>query len=195
MKNSCKALLQQKYFKTNFDPKIILFSFLGRITEQKGVKIILDNAEELIKKYNAQLLIAGKANTSEKYALNCIELMENLQKKYPQNFWCAPKEFFNDPILLRYGSDFGLMPSIFVPGGIVQHEYFISGTPVIASKTGGLKDTIEEYNSTKKTGNGFLFENFDNKEFLNAVNRAVKILIIKMNIRNYAQMVSIVLLM
>ena len=87
------------------------------------------------------------------------------------------------------------MPSIFEPGGIVQHEYFISGTPVIGFKTGGLKDTIEEYNSTKKTGNGFLFENLDNKEFLNAVNRAVKILIIKMNIRNCAQIVSIVLLM
>ena len=122
LKNSCKALLQQKYFKTNFDPKIILFSFLGRITEQKGVKIILDNAEELIKKYNAQLLIAGKANTSEKYALNCIELMENLQKKISTKFLVCPKRIFNDPILLRYGSDFGLMPSIFDHGGIVQYE-------------------------------------------------------------------------
>ena len=67
------------------------------------------------------------------------------------------------------------MPSAFEPGGIVQHEYFISGTPVIAYKTGGLRDTIEEYNIVKKTGNGFLFENFENKDFLNAVNRAVKI--------------------
>ena len=101
--------------------------------------------------------------------------MEKLQKKYPQNFWSAPKEFFNEPVLLRYGSDFGLMPSIFEPGGIVQHEYFISYTPVIAFKTGGLKDSINEYNSSKKIGNGFLFENFENKDFLNAIGKAVKI--------------------
>ena len=174
-KDICKAQLQQKYFKENFNPKKILFSYLGRITEKKGIKIILDNAEELIKKYNIQILIAGKANTSEKYALKCIELIENLKKKFPQNFWAQPKEFFSDPILLRYGSDFGLMPSIFEPGGIVQHEYFISNTPIIAFKTGGLKDSIEEYNSSKKTGNGFLFDNFENKDFLNAINRAIKI--------------------
>ena len=100
--------------------------------------------------------------------------MDNLQKKYPNNFWCAPNAYFDDPILLN-GSDFCLMPSILEPGGIVQHEYLISGTPVIAFMTGGLKDTIEEYNTAKKTGNGFLFENFDNKDFLSAVNRAVKI--------------------
>ena len=175
IKNLCKNKLQQKYFNQNCDPKNILFSYLGRITEQKGIKLILDNAEELIKKYNLQLLIAGKGNPSEKYSLICMEQMENLHKKYPNNFWCSPREFFEDPILLRYGSDFGLMPSIFEPGGIVQHEFFVSGTPIIAFKTGGLKDTVEEYNIAKKTGNGFLFELFDNKEFLNAIVRAVKI--------------------
>ena len=174
IKNICKKKLQKKYFNENYDPKNILFSFLGRITEYKGIKIILDNAEELIKKYKAQLLIAGKANPSEKYSQNCIELMEDLHKKYPNNFWCAPNEYFDDPILLN-GSDFCLMPSTLEPGGIVQHEYLISGTPVIAFKTGGLKDTIEEYNTKKKTGNGFLFDNFENKDFLNAVSRAVKI--------------------
>ena len=178
-KNICKAKLQQTYFNENFNPNKILFSYLGRITEQKGIKIILDNAEEIITKYNAQILIAGKANPQEKYALKCMEIMEILKKKYPQNFWCAPKEFFNEPILLRFGSDFGLMPSIFEPGGIVQHEYFISCTPIIAFKTGGLKDTVIEYNPTKKIGNGFLFENFENKDFLNAINRAVKIFVNK----------------
>lgn len=31
-----------------------------------------------------------------------------------------------------------MMPSKFEPGGIVQHESLIAGTPVIAFKTGGL---------------------------------------------------------
>ncbi len=48
--------------------------------------------------------------------------------------------------MVNLGADFGLMPSAFEPGGIVQQEFFIAGTPVVAFKTGGLKDTVFEYN-------------------------------------------------
>lgn len=47
-----------------------------------------------------------------------------------------------DGPLVNLGCDFGLMPSEFEPGGIVQHEFFIAETPVIANKTGGLQDTV-----------------------------------------------------
>jgi len=53
--------------------------------------------------------------------------------------------FFTDGPLVNVGSDFGLMPSLFEPGGIVQHEYFIASTPVIAFRTGGLKDSVIEF--------------------------------------------------
>ena len=47
------------------------------------------------------------------------------------------------------GSDFGLVPSLFEPSGIVQQEYFVAGTPVVAFKTGGLKDTVFEFMQTE----------------------------------------------
>ena len=50
------------------------------------------------------------------------------------------------------------MPSLFEPGGIVQHEFFIAGTPVVAFKTGGLKDTVIEYEWITNKGNGIVFE-------------------------------------
>lgn len=37
------------------------------------------------------------------------------------------------------------MPSRFEPGGIVQHEFFVAGTPVLAHATGGLKDSISNF--------------------------------------------------
>jgi glycogen synthase len=37
---------------------------------------------------------------------------------------------------INLGADFGLMPSLFEPGGVVQHEFFVAGTPVIAFRTG-----------------------------------------------------------
>lgn len=43
-----------------------------------------------------------------------------------------------DGPLINVGCDYGLMPSKFEPGGIVQHEFFVGSTPVVAMKTGGL---------------------------------------------------------
>ena len=46
------------------------------------------------------------------------------------------------------------MFSKFEPGGLVHLEYFSGGTSMIATKTGGLADTIEEINTEEKTGTG-----------------------------------------
>lgn len=50
------------------------------------------------------------------------------------------------------------MPSRFEPGGIVQHEFFVAQTPVIAMKTGGLSDTVHEFDPNSLKGNGLLLE-------------------------------------
>ena len=59
---------------------------------------------------------------------------------------------------MNVGANFGLMPSLFEPGGIVQHEFFIAQTPVLAFKTGGLKDTVFEFDHNTNKGNGITFE-------------------------------------
>jgi starch synthase len=79
------------------------------------------------------------------YSAQCAHKMWHLRAKYPNSFWAAPEEFFMDGALVNRGSDFGLMPSLFEPGGIVQHEFFVGGTPVVAFKTGGLKDSVIEF--------------------------------------------------
>lgn len=47
--------------------------------------------------------------------------MKHLAYKYPKCFWSNPDAFFTDGPLANIGSDFALMPSLFEPGGIVQH--------------------------------------------------------------------------
>jgi starch synthase len=82
--------------------------------------------------------------------------------------------FFTDGSLVNLGSDFALMPSLFEPGGasvpsivclphvrlsgIVQHEFFVGGTPVIAFRTGGLKDSVHEFDASTGIGSGFNFQ-------------------------------------
>ena len=51
-----KRLIQKKYFNmSDLDDSIPLFAFVGRITTQKGVHLILDIAEDIINKYNGQV--------------------------------------------------------------------------------------------------------------------------------------------
>jgi starch synthase len=173
---SAKRLIQKKYFGyQELDDAVPLLAFVGRITTQKGVHLILDAAETLITKYNYRIniLVGGMANNAEAYSAQCAHKMRHLKDKYPNCFWADPNQFFTDGSLVNRGTDFGLMPSIFEPGGIVQHEFFIGGTPVIAFKTGGLKDSVFEYNWDSETGNGYTFESHYVNDFIFACERAL----------------------
>lgn len=61
------------------------------------------------------------------------------------------------------------MPSLFEPGGIVQHEFFVGGTPVVAFKTGGLKDSVIEFQFDTEIGSGFTFESYNKADFIFAM--------------------------
>ena len=109
----------------------------------------------------------------EPYSAQCAHKMWNLKNKYPSCFWADPQQFFTDGSLVNRGTDFGLMPSIFEPGGIVQHEFFVGGTPVVAFKTGGLKDSVFEFNWDSEKGNGYTFEKHSREDFMFACERGL----------------------
>ena len=173
---TAKAQLQRKYFQfSDPDPSCCILSFVGRITEQKGVHLILECVEHLIHTSRVQILVGGPISPGDPYGEYCATLIHRLRAKYPNSFYADPSSFFTDGPLVNLGSDFGLMPSKFEPGGIVQHEYFVAGTPVVAFKTGGLKDTVHEFNATDLTGNGFVFDAYNRDDLLYAIHRALDI--------------------
>ena len=175
-RDECKKYIQQKYFGyENADYKVPVFSFIGRITKQKGILLILEAAEEMIKFTNGKIniLVGGMGDKTDPYVEECIKKIDALKEKFPYAFWAKPDEYFEDCIKVNKGSDFALMPSLFEPGGIVQHEFFIAGTPVIAYRTGGLKDSVKEFLKDKETGNGITFEGYDSKDLIAAMKRAI----------------------
>jgi glycogen synthase len=177
-KDDAKIQIQKKYFKyESGDLTVPLFSFVGRITQQKGVILILEAVENLIQKYEAKvnILVGGMGNPKDPYCINCENKIRYLKNKYSYSFWADPNEFFTDGPLINLGSDFGLMPSEFEPGGIVQHEFFVASTPVLAFKTGGLKDTVIEFDYNTDKGNGILFESHNYHDFIFAFERAVNL--------------------
>jgi starch synthase len=99
--------------------------------------------------------------------------MWDLKQRYPHVFWADPSQFFGDGLLVCHAADYLLVPSLFEPSGIVQQEAFASGTPVVAFRTGGLADTVFEFNRETRTGNGFLFWSHSHQDFNFAVQRAI----------------------
>ena len=72
------------------------------------------------------------------------------------------------------GSDMFLMPSRFEPCGISQLKSLRYGSIPIVHETGGLSDTITNYNPKTRKGNGFVFRHFCREEFLIALARAIE---------------------
>ena len=65
-------MLQEKYFK-KVDLSIPIFAFIGRVTEQKGVQLILDCTKQLIHLTNSkiQILVGGPCDPDDPYANLC----------------------------------------------------------------------------------------------------------------------------
>ena len=73
-----KRRIQVKYFGyQDLDDSVPLFAFVGRITQQKGVHLILDVAEAIIPQYNykVQFLVGGPGNMNDPYSAQCANRM------------------------------------------------------------------------------------------------------------------------
>jgi len=73
------------------------------------------------------------------------------------------------------GSDIFLMPSRFEPCGLGQIISLRYGTIPVVRATGGLADTVADYNQNENEGNGFSFNEFSSNEMIKTINRALKI--------------------
>jgi len=61
-------------------------------------------------------------------------------------------------------------PLLYEPCGLTQMYALKYGTVPVVRATGGLEDTIEDFDAQTKTGNGFKFGPYDSKAFLPSSN-------------------------
>ncbi|MEX2007594.1 MAG: glycosyltransferase, partial [Candidatus Levyibacteriota bacterium] len=121
------------------------FCFVGRMARQKGLDMLVKVAKRIVE-LDANLVILGSGSP------NIEKSVKKLEQKYPQNI--RAEILYSEELAHKIyaGSDFIIIPSRYEPCGLIQMIAMSYGTLPIASKTGGLKDTIKN-NST-----GFLFE-------------------------------------
>jgi len=76
---------------------------------------------------------------------------------------------------IEAGADIFLMPSRYEPCGLNQIYSLKYGTVPVVRATGGLDDTIEEWNPQSATGTGFKFYGLNPDDLLAAIDRALTV--------------------
>ena len=167
LKTKNKSALQQK-FNLPVSAHIPLFGIVSRLTDQKGFGLLMDAAEPLLENFDIQLVVVG---SGERYLMT---FFQELAKKYPQKVGI---HLSYDEVLTHTvyaGVDAIIIPSRFEPSGLTQMEAMRYGVVPIVRQTGGLADSVVDYNPANKIGTVFVFEKFDNRAFFAAMVRAIE---------------------
>ena len=142
-----------------------LIGIISRLDSQKGFDLLKEIMEPVLK-LDLQLILLGTG--SKEYE----DYFAKLAKKFPESF--KPFLEFDNKLahLIEAGSDMFLMPSRYEPCGLNQMYSLKYGTVPIVRKTGGLADTIVDFDEKTKTGTGFVFEDYDSEELFKTIKRA-----------------------
>jgi starch synthase len=155
--------------KFDLSPDKPLFSFIGRLVDEKGADLLPAIIRASLDEHKEELnfLILGSGDTEVEHAL--LELKE----QFPQ--CCGVYIGYNEELAHQVyaGSDFLLMPSRVEPCGLNQLYSLRYGTVPIVRNTGGLKDSVVDFG--EEGGYGIKFNNIRAEEASYAVGRAYEL--------------------
>ncbi len=152
----------------NLDPSLRdkpLFGMVSRLDKQKGLDMLLEIMDEVIA-LDAGFVLLGSGDS---YIENTIK-----EKAKQHTGKIGTGIGFNDPLAhkIMAGSDIFVIPSRYEPCGLTQMYALKYGTVPLVRATGGLNDTVFQYDTNTKTGNGFKFDAATSGELLNSIRQA-----------------------
>jgi len=167
-KEESKKLLCER-FGMHYDPKKAIFGVVSRLYEQKGLDLLRTIVPRLMERDDIQIVVLGTGDSNLEYAFS------DFHGSYGGRFgtWIG---FDDDRAHLVYaGADFFMMPSRFEPCGLGQLYAMAYGTIPVVRATGGLADTVRQYNEQNASGTGFLFDEPMPDAFHDAIIRALNV--------------------
>ena len=141
---------------------------ISRLTNQKGIELIAEAIPKIVE-LGAQLIILGQGATEYE------TMLQEAQKKYPKHVSVTIGFDASLAQAIYAGSDIFLMPSRFEPCGLGQLIAMRYGTVPIVRATGGLKDTVEDYNPATGAGDGFVFSEYSTTALIQSIERATDV--------------------
>jgi starch synthase len=128
--------------KYDVDPGRPYVLFVGRITRQKGLPVLLRAASGLVPE--AQLVLCAGAPDTPELLAEVTELVDGLRESRSGVLW-IPEMLPKPEIiqLLTHAAVFAV-PSVYEPLGIVNLEAMACETAVVASRTGGIPEVVAD---------------------------------------------------
>jgi len=165
-KATCKADLQATV-GLPVDPKVPLVGIVSRLADQKGFDLITAIAPQLLRK-RLQIVVLGSGDALYQNLL--LDLARQFKKRL------AVRIAFDNTLAhkIEAGSDMFLMPSRYEPCGLNQMYSLRYGTIPIVRATGGLQDSVVEFDARRGQGTGFKFVEYTGKALLACVERALR---------------------
>ncbi|HNP69729.1 MAG TPA: glycogen/starch synthase [Kouleothrix sp.] len=141
---------------------------ISRLADQKGFDLIDQIAEPLLLHNDVQLIVLGTGDQRYHDRLN------EIRARFPQQI--ATFLTFKAQLAQKIyaGSDMFLMPSRFEPCGLGQMIALRYGSIPIVRATGGLADTVRNFDPTSGEGNGFAFRPYHSMALYTTIVRALE---------------------
>jgi starch synthase len=164
-KARCKAGLLRMFGLEN-TMNTPVAGMVTRLAGQKGVDIVCDALQGIFK-LNLTVIILGTGDQKIQ------DFLKDAQKKSPGRL--GLKIAFDERIAhtIYAGSDLFLIPSRYEPCGLTQMYALKYGTVPVVRATGGLDDTIQEFEPGVRAGNGFKFKGASAQELLASLRQAL----------------------
>ena len=164
-KARCKIALQRE-LGLAVKAQVPVIGWISRLTEQKGIELVVKAQEEL-SRLDAQIVFLGQGEPRYQAAI------EQLARRFPGKI--AARAGYDEGLAHRIqaGSDLFLVPSQFEPCGLNQLYAFRYGTIPVVHSTGGLDDTVVDYDEKTRTGTGFKFPEFTPGAMISCLRRAI----------------------
>ena len=138
-----------------------------RFSEQKGFNLLMEILPVLMQ-HPVQLAVVGAGERGYE------RFFRQSMKKYPRQV-AAHLDFSESEASKIYAaSDIFLMPSRFEPCGVSQLISLRYGSIPVVHRTGGLADTITDFDPRTGVGNGFVFQHHQSAGLLMAITRAME---------------------
>lgn len=166
-KQACKADLQRIFGLTE-NPDVPLLAMVSRLAAQKGLDLLEVVLDQLLRR-DLQFVMLGTGDKCYQDRFEAAPL------RYPEQI--GVKICFDEALAhkIEGGADIFLMPSRYEPSGLNQLYSMKYGTIPVVRATGGLKDSVEEFDPALGNGTGFLFESYDSSALLDAIDRALAV--------------------
>ena len=143
-----------------------LVAMISRLVDQKGFDLLAELGDEL-PRLDAAFVLLGTGEPRYE------EFWRALAARYPERI--AARIGFDEGLAHRIegGADLFLMPSRFEPCGLNQMYSLRYGTVPVVRATGGLFDTVRNWDPATGSGTGFTFEEHSSPALLRALRVAL----------------------